>query len=285
MKGLLATALLLAGLVSSANAQQAFGPIDITNNVNGVPVTVRVTSWLTVGTGDDDGTVNIRMFADLIDLQRKFADVAGTFTPAANVCANRRGGRQSPVTTLKRASLAPRGNQLVMSMRGHIDVWSCFVGKRKFALRWRKKHVAFLHVKLPAIHSWRPVTKKKDGSQRFRGSLPIYLVQRRHAIVSLETAKPDITLVGPKGVVSGGTLRIAKAIMRRRVYDALQRAIDPAKLRKALPAKIWNLNLSAVSARFMALGGHAIAEINLEGPVPDGFSTTLRQVIAARSAE
>jgi hypothetical protein len=46
--------------------------------------------------------------------------------------------------------------------------------------------------------------------------------------------------------------------------SALQRAIDPVKLKTALPKELQKLNMSVQSARFRDYGGHAIAEINLE---------------------
>lgn len=247
-------------------------------------VTVSATSWLTVKVGDEDALMNIRTFTDLIDLQRKFADVVATFTPPANACANRRGGRISPVTALNRANLAAHGNHLIMSMRGHIDVWSRIVGRKQFALRWRKKKIASLEIKLPVIRSWQHVTRKKDGSQRYRGRLPVYLVQKHNATVSLATAGPDIMLVGHNTVVSDASLRIVEAAIRRKAYDALQHVIDPIKLRDALPAKLRKLKTTIASTDFRALGGHAIAEINLAGHVPDGFSATLLQKMAAARA-
>lgn len=285
MRGILAAALLLIGFGASASAQQAFGPINITNHVNGVPVTVSATSWLTVKAGDDGSVIRVRTLADLIDLQRNFANVVATFAPPTDACANRHGGPKSPVTALKRTRLFARNNQLIISMRGHIDVWSCIVGRQQFALRWRKKKIASFKIKLPTIHTWRPVAQKKEGTQRFRGRLPVYLVHKRDATVSLRTARPDITLVGRDTVVSDGSLRIVKATIRRKVYEALRRAIQPTRLKDALPAKLRKLKLAIVSTRFRALGGHAIAEIDIAGHVPAGFSTKPFQAIAARSAE
>jgi hypothetical protein len=40
-----------------------------------------------------------------------------------------------------------------------------------------------------------------------------------------------------------------------------------------------------VSAHFRAIGGHAIAEVNLIGQVPDGAGLPLLQAIAARTPQ
>ena len=76
MKALL-SALLVAGLTTAATAQQTAGPVAITNTVNGIPVTVSATSWVTTNPVGSELRVHARIFADLIDLQKKFASVVG----------------------------------------------------------------------------------------------------------------------------------------------------------------------------------------------------------------
>ena len=283
MKGLLAAALLFIGFGSSASAQQAFGPVDITNDVGGVPVTLSVTSWLSLQPAGGDIVAKVRMFADLIDLQRKLPDVVAAFAPPANACASRRGGRTRPLTALKRVNLIARNNQLMLSVRGRIDVWSCRRGPVKVALRWRRTHIVPLRIKVPVIRTWRHVAKRKEGSQRFLGNLPVYLVHEPDAAVSLRTATPAIQLVGKETVVKATSLRRAKDEIRRKAQAALARAIDPAKLTATLPAKLRKLNLAVVSAQFRELGGHAIAEIDLAGRLPESAGLPLLQAFATRA--
>lgn len=69
MKVFFGTALLLTVLASEAPAQQlAVGPITMTNHVNGVPITVSATSWITVVSVDGERAVDARIFVDLVDL-------------------------------------------------------------------------------------------------------------------------------------------------------------------------------------------------------------------------
>jgi hypothetical protein len=97
MRALFISALLLAGLSSQATAQLAFGPVAIQNNVNGVPIIVSATSWITVRSVGDEFVVNARIFTDLIDIQREFSNVVRTFKLPANNCANRNVGSLNPV--------------------------------------------------------------------------------------------------------------------------------------------------------------------------------------------
>jgi hypothetical protein len=75
----------------------------------------------------------------------------------------------------------------------------------------------------------------------------------------LKIAESDIKL---DGEVSATNSNLAKHI-NQRAYNALQSAIDPAKLKMALPKELQKLNMTVVSTRFRSYGGHAIAEINL----------------------
>ena len=59
------------------------------NDVNGVPIAVSATSWITVNSAGNETVVDTRIFADLIDLQKKFSHVVDTFAPPADDCANR----------------------------------------------------------------------------------------------------------------------------------------------------------------------------------------------------
>ena len=190
MRAFVLGVLFWGGLISNAAAQLIYGPVAIKTEINGVPVTVSATSWVRINAVGDTLTIDARIMADLVDLQKKFARVVGTFEPPANRCANQRGTTKNPVIAFTSGSLWPRGDQIVISMRGHIDVWSCKAGHKKTAIRWRKKKIAFIRISVPQIHTWRIVVKKKDGTQRFRGSVPIYLVETKDAWLAL---KPAVT--------------------------------------------------------------------------------------------
>src|SRR5690242_5201098 len=125
MKGLIGAALLSASLATGASAQQAVGPIAITNQVNGVPITVSATSWITISKGDNERTFDARIFVDLIDLQRKLPDILDKSGPATADCSKRDSDNRSASVSLKSGTLTPVDDQLIVSVRGNVDVWSC----------------------------------------------------------------------------------------------------------------------------------------------------------------
>src|SRR4029077_10292413 len=105
------------------------------------PITVSATSWVTSSSAGNAPRIQARIFADLIDLQRKFASVVDSFKLPATSCVNRASGHQNQVVSFKAGALAPVDDRLVMSVRGDVDVSSCIAGPAKSAIQWRKKKV------------------------------------------------------------------------------------------------------------------------------------------------
>ncbi len=281
MRAFVLSALLLAGLGSHASAQLAVGPVAIENNINGVPITVSATAWITASSVDDELVVDARIFADLIDLQKKFASVTDTFRFPTNNCANRGPDNPNPIVSLKKSSLWPRGDQLVMYVRGHAEIWSCVAGPAKTEIQWQKKKIGFVNLKVPVIYTRTSLKTNKNGTQPFNASLPMRLVQRDNTAVALEIAEPNVKLEGPDAIAKNAIVKVANTDISQKAYNALQSAVDPVKLTAILPPEVQKLNLSVVSARFRDDGGHAVAEINLAARASGDAKTPLAQLIPA----
>jgi hypothetical protein len=234
MRAFFFSAFLLAGLVSRATAQVAVGPVAINNNVYGVPIVVSATSW-TVNSTENGLVVTARIFADLVDFQRKVSSIVSTFRLPADNCASRTVDTPNPIVSLKSSSLWPRGDQLVMSIRGNLDIWSCVAGPRKSELRWRTKKFAFIKYRVQVRHTWTNLKKNKADTQPFDASLPIYLVKKDDGAVALEFAKPYVKIEGqyPEAI-----LKPANAGINKNAHNAIQSMIDLAKLKAVLPKEI-----------------------------------------------
>ena len=129
------------------------------------------------------------------------------------------------------------------------------------------------------------MTRNKDGSQQFHGSLPIHLVEKDSATVALKIAKPVILLDGQEVSVTDANMKLAKADINRKALSALQNAVDLAKLKEVLPSELQKLNMTIVSARFRDHGGHAVAEINLAARASGELIPQLLEQIAASTAD
>ena len=273
MRTLLLAGFLLAGLASQAAAQLAVGPVAINNTIHGVPVTVSATSYTTVKPVDNEIVVTARIFADLVDLQKKFASIISKFKFPGETCANK-GAEPNPVVSLKSSSLWPRSDQLVMFLRGHVDMWSCVAGPPKIETRYQQKKIAFIKYKVAVQHTVKEVKKSKNATQPFDATLPAILMKTNDGKVALEVTKPYLKLEGAPDTV----LKRANADLNKNALNALQSAIDPEKLKTVLPKELQKLNMSVQSARFRDYGGHAIAEINLAATI-SGTSPLRQQVM------
>ena len=280
MRALLLGTLLAIGLIPGATAQLAVGPVPIMSSINGIPITVSVTSWITVNSVGDETTVDARIFADLIDLQKKFSDVVDSFKRSARNC-NRSADGQNPVVSFKSGSLWPRNDQLIMFVRGDIDIWSCSVGPPQSAIRWEKTKVSFLTLKLPVRRTWRNVKRNMDGTQPFHGTLLVSLAEKDGANVALRNTEPNLRLDGEPTFATNANLSLAKTDMNEKVSKMLRSAIDLTKLKDVLPKELQKFNMTVNSARFRDRGGHAIAEINLVGKASSTTTTSLLQQIDA----
>ncbi|HEY7231028.1 MAG TPA: hypothetical protein VH558_11715 [Pseudolabrys sp.] len=280
MRALLLGILLVIGFIPRATAQLAVGPVSITSSINGIPITVSVTSWVTVTSAGDEITVDARIFADLIDLQKKFSDVVDSFKRGARNCSRGADG-QNPVVSFKSGSLWPRSDQLIMFVRGDIDIWSCSVGRPQSAIRWEKTKVSFLTLKLPVRRTWRNVKRNMDGTQPFHGTLSVSLAEKDGANVALRNTEPNIRLDGEPAFATNANLSLAKTDMNEKVSKALRSAIDLTKLKDVLPKELQKLNMTINSARFRDRGGHAIAEINLSGKTSSITTISLLQQVGA----
>jgi hypothetical protein len=227
MKALHLGALLAVCIVSSATAQTSVGPVAITNTVNGVPVTVNATSWITGNSSGNEFTVQARIFADLIDLQKKFASILDAFKLPAYNCTNRAADTQNPVVSFRNGSIVPVDDQLVMSVRGDVGVVSCVAGPQKTATVLKTKKLLFLKWKSPVTHVVRTVKEGSNGAQAqaFRGSMPIQLVKKDGASVALKSVEPNIKLEGQEPLMTSANLNLAKNHINQKVYAALVRAI------------------------------------------------------------
>lgn len=255
-------------LGSQALAQLPIGSLAITNHVNGVAITVSATSWINANPIESERSPDARIFIDLIDLQRKFPAVIDRSGITAADCAKRDSDSLSPAVSLKSGSLLAVDDQLIISLRGQVDLWSCKPRPAKSSIIWKKQKIGFLNIKLPTRQIVKAgMTKTKDGTQSFRGNLPIQLVQKDRTGIALKLSDPEIRLEGEDVLVTRASLDHAKTDINQKMYAALQRAINFVKLRTMLPKELQKSTV--VSARFRSQGGHAIAEINLAATAPN----------------
>ena len=282
----LGVALLVSGVAfsQSALAQLAIGPIPYQQNVNGVPVTVNVLSLVTVQTEPASLVVTAKVDGDLFDLQQKIGTIVDTFKLPSDNCADTGAGKPNPVVSLTSKSLTPEGDEAIFAIGGHVDIWSCIIGPPKSEIQWQMKKIGPIKTKVPVPHTWTNYMKNKDATQPFDASIPVSLVKDSPTSVALQIGKPNIKLEGQFVVLTNGILKIANVDINQKAANALQSAIDPSKLKAAIPPELQKLNMTVQSAGFKDEGGHLIAEIVLTANVSAGDITNLLKQIQAPPA-
>ena len=125
-----------------------------------------------------------------------------------------------------------------MFIRGHIDIWSCIAARSKSELRWKKKKIGFIKLKLPLFHTWTTnAMKSKDGTQPFRGSFPIHLVKKDNATFTLKIAKPNMTLEGQEVSLTNASLQHAIGDINQKAYNAILKRHRAGEFEEGSPGR------------------------------------------------
>ncbi|MBY0561974.1 hypothetical protein [Hyphomicrobium sp.] len=283
-----AAALYLA-VVPNANAQSndevAIGPVEYTQDVNGVPVTISATSFVKLVTTDSKLSLHVRVLGDLIDLQKKIGAIVDTFNLPSNNCGSY--SPNNPVVSIPRKELKPTADGAVFSIGGSVTMWQCVQNPvPNSKLDWEIRNVGFgIKTKVPVVRTWpgNPI-KTILVTQPFDADLPVYLVKNNEHAVGVQFSKPDIELKGNLAFITKGVLKIAGININDKAYDALQKAIDPQKLSLAIPEEVMKYNPIIESARLFDSGGHLTAEISMSALVPaDTINALIKELMAKKA--
>src|SRR5262249_11433836 len=94
------------------------------------------------------------------------------------------------------------------------------------------------------------------------------LVRINPTMVALSVGRPDIELKGQYAFITKGVLSVAGIDINQKAQDALNKAIDPEKLKVAIPAEFQEFNPTIDSARFIDDVGQLPAKINMSAQIP-----------------
>jgi hypothetical protein len=126
---LLSTLCLLAGLFVATCAAAAdpiaLGVVKLAQPIGNTTVTFPVESTLEVASSTDALDIRVGLDADLSDLQRQFATIAGSFALPSENCP---GYGQHVVAKLLSASLNAAGSTAVVSAKANVAAWDCQKG-------------------------------------------------------------------------------------------------------------------------------------------------------------
>jgi hypothetical protein len=261
------------------------GPISYQQEVNGVPVTLMARTYFKVQTIDNKIYLEAQIIGDLGDLQRKIGTIVDTFKLPRDNCGSY--SANNLVVSVPRKELAFKDTAAVFSISGSVGIWDCRENpvpnsKVDFVL----KDVGLgVKTKVPQVVTWPgdPI-KNTILTQPFDAALPVNLVRTNETTVLLSIGRPDIELKGQYVSITKGVLSIAGIDINQKAADALTKAIDPEKLKLAIPSEFQDYNPKIDSARFIDDGGQLAAEINMSALIPAEKVTSLLQDLIDKRA-
>ena len=252
------------------------GPVNYQQDVNGVSVNLSARTYFKIQTIDNKIFLKAQVIGDLGDLQKKIGAIVDTFRLPAENCKSY--SANNPVVSVPRKELLFRDTSAVFSIGGSVTMWDCRENPiPNSKVDWVIENIGLgIKTKVPKVVTWpgSPI-KNKLVTQPFDADLPIALVRLNESAVALTVGRPDIELKGQYVFITKGILNIAGIDVNQKAQDALNKAIDPEKLKLAIPAEFQEFNPSIDSARFIDDGGQLAAEINMSALIPAAKVTAM----------
>jgi hypothetical protein len=207
------------------------GPVTFNQTVQGVPVALRASAFLSLSVAGEQARINARIVADLSDFQSKVGALIDTIPLPTDNCAHR--GFDNFVPRIWGKEIAIERNIATLTLKGDVDVWTCF-----------------------------PPLKTKI-TQPFAATLQFHLVVADPHTAAVALDNPVITLGGPWGAVTGGILKLAGVNLNDRVKDGLAQAINPDLLKRSLPGDLLPLNPTITAAELFNNSGRLAASLEM----------------------
>jgi len=258
----------------------AVGPVTLTQSYGDIQISSVATTYLSVQTKNDGLYVRGRILGDLADLQSKIGQIVDQFPLPQNNCASY--GLSNLVGKIWGKQLVPSGNSAVLKLTGYVEVWGCASNPvPNSKIEWRNDGPFGLSI--PHIVTWPgdPI-KTIMAKQPFDVSLPAALVVIDEHTVALRLGAPNIALGGQYAGITNGILRIAGIDLNGTAADALNKAIDPSKLKQSVPEDLLKLNPEVTGATFVDNAGRLEVELQLNSRIPPDQLTGLLQLLVGR---
>ncbi|WP_316228257.1 hypothetical protein [Bradyrhizobium sp. SZCCHNR1039] len=274
----------VAALVSSSTERAAaiesddllVGPISYQQDVNGIPVNLTARTYFKVQTIENKLFLKAQVIGDLGDLQQKIGTIVDGFKLPQENCKSY--SANNPVVSIPRKELSFRDGSAVFSISGSVAMWDCRENPvPNSKVEWVIENVGLgIKTKVPKVVTWPgdPI-KNKLAIQPFDADLPVALVRLNDASVALTIGRPAIELKGQFAFITNGILTVAGIDINQKAQDTLNRAVDPEKLKLAIPAEFQEFNPKIDSARFIDDGGQLAAEINMSALIPAAKVTAM----------
>ena len=262
------------------------GPVTYTHEYQGIAIAVPVTVFLKAQTSSDGIDVRARSVANLLDLQNKIGSIIDTIKLPTDNCQSF--SANNPVARIWGKQLTLSNNRAVLNLKGDVEVWDCRENPvPNSKVEWVIEEIPWtgIKTKVPKTIFWpgNPI-KNKLATQPFDANIPLLAHSPNQQTVELVIESPDIKLGGQFIGVTNAILRIAGIDINAYAKQAIDKAIDPSKLRQTLPEEIKKFNPSIESVGFTGQGGVLNLESVFTAKVPSSAITELLKLLLAKNS-
>ena len=268
---------------SETSQELLLGPIPFTQPVQGIPVAIVSTTYLSLHTESDGLYLKAHVIADLTDLQAKIGSIIDTIPLPRNNC--RSYSANNPVVTIWGKELKATGSTATLWLHGYVDVWDCRENPvPNSKVEWRVENIGLgIKTEVPVVVTWpgNPI-KNKLATQPFDISEPLEFIRISDSTVALRLGNPNVQLGGPFVGITKGILSIAGININAKARDALWQAIAPTKLQVSIPDEYLKLGPKIESASFQAVGNNLEVTMMLSARVP---AAQINEVISQLAAK
>lgn len=233
--------------------------------VQGVPVAVRVYTFLSLKPVGARVMAHARAVADLGDLQNKIGALIDTIPLPTDNCSHF--GIDNVVARIWGKQITVSGNVATLKLNGDAEIWTCAKNPIPCSrIEWDEKNVfgAIIHIPRTVFFDCNPPVKTRNLSQPFEAKLPFSLSVVDSDTFAIKLGDPDVDLGGPLGGVTEGILKIAGVDVNAKVKEALDRAISPDALKQNLPEFLLKYNPTLTRADFLSNSGALALTLELE---------------------
>jgi hypothetical protein len=273
-------------LTSPRPGEVAIGPVAVPQDVQGIAVELRATSFVSVKTESSGFLFALRLVADLGDLQQKIGSILDAISLPTDNCNHF--GADNIVARLWGKQLAPTGAAGVLKLNGDVDVWTCAKNPILCSrVDWVVKDGPFgTKPTVPEVHTYEcnsPI-KNRNLNQPFEATIPFSLVVPNAQSLAIQLGQPSVNLGGQLGGVTGSLLRIAGTDINSKVKAALDQALNPNLLQRSMPNEYLKLNPQIVAAQFFDNGGRLAATVEFKASGSGEAATGVLQTLVRPKA-
>jgi hypothetical protein len=245
---------LLDELLHRRLGELAAPPVTFKPTVQGVPLSIPVSFFLSLAPAGSQIKIGARVVADLSDLQSKTGSLIDTIPLPTNPADHF--GVDNFVVAIPEKSLAVEGNIATLSLKGNIDVWLYAQNPVQCSrVEWDEVHVFGGVIRVPRVVFYDCTINQPLGSQPFKASVPFSVAAVDSQTVAVQLGKPMIDLEGPLGGVTTGILQIAGVDLSSQAKALLDRALNPNLLQQTIPADLQPLHPSITKAELLSNTG------------------------------